>query len=202
MVTTRTPAARALRLLKQNGIARSRDLEGAGVSRTAIRRLLERGLIERVSRGLYRSPDAPRTEQSDLAEAARLVPYGVICLLSALRFHGLTTQNPLEVWLAINHKAWRPRVEHPPLRLVHLSGAALREGVEEHDVGSVRVRVFSAAKTVADCFKFRNRIGTDVAVEALRDYWRQYPKRLETVWRFAEVDRVRRVMQPYLEAMG
>jgi predicted transcriptional regulator of viral defense system len=200
-VSNRTAEARALNVLKRRGIARSRDLERAGLSRTQIRRLRERGLLERVSRGLYQSPDAPLTERHDLAEIARLVPGGIVCLLSALRFHGLTTQNPFEVWLAIDRKAWRPRLEHPPLRLVYLSSSALREGVEQHEVGGVSVRVFSEAKTVADCFKFRNKIGTDVAVEALREYRRAYPKGLEAVWRFAEADRVTRVIRPYLEAL-
>jgi len=193
---------RARSVLGRSGIARSRDLERAGVSRTQIRRLVEQGAIERVGRGLYRRRGAPSTERSDLAQAARLVPGGVVCLLSALRFHGLRTQNPFEVWLAIDRKAWRPRAAHPPLRLVYLSGAALRQGVEEHDVDGVRLRVFSAAKTVADCFKFRNKIGTDVAVETLREFRRAHPRRLEAVWRFAEVDRVTRVIRPYLEAVG
>ena len=201
-MTEISPTKKAQQVLKRLGIARSRDLEYAGVSRTQLRRLIERGLIERVGRGLYGLPGAARTERHHLAEAARRVPGGVVCLLSALRFHGLTTQNPFEVWMAIDRKAWRPRLEHPPLRLVHLSGPALREGVEEHDVGGVVVRVFSAAKTVADCFKFRNKIGADVAVEALRDYRRLHPKRLEAVWRFAEVDRVTRVILPYMEAVG
>jgi hypothetical protein len=166
-------------LLEEVGIARSRDLEHAGVSRTQVRRLCQQGRIERVGRGLYRSPGAPLTERRDLAEATRLVPGGIVCLLWALRFHGLTTQHPFEVWLAIDRKAWRPRTEHPPLRRVHLSGTALRERVEAHDVGGVRVRVFSAAKTVADCFKFRNKIGTDVAVGALREYRRAHGKRLD-----------------------
>lgn len=129
------------------------------------------------------------------------MPRGVVCLLSALRFHGLTTQNPFEVWMAIERKAWRPLVEHPPLRLVYLSGPSLREGIEGHEVDGVAVSVFSPAKTVADCFKFRNKIGTDVAVEALRDYQRQHPKELEAVWRFAEIDRVARVLLPYLESL-
>jgi len=192
----------ALRTLQRLGLARTRDLDRAGVTRTQLRRLLDRGQVERVARGLYSLPGSRRTERSDLAEAARRVPAGVICLLSALRFHGLTTQNPFEVWMAIDRKAWRPKVEHPPMRLVYLSGLALREGVEEHDVGGVKVRVFSAAKTVADCFKFRNRIGSDVAVEALRDYRRRHPKRLGDVWRCAEADRVGRVVRPYLESLG
>jgi predicted transcriptional regulator of viral defense system len=189
-------------ILNRLGIARSRDLERVGISRTQLRRLKDQGLIERVGRGLYSRVGAVLTERHGLAEAARRVPRGTVCLLSALRFHGLTTQNPFEVWLAIDRKAWRPRAAHPPLRLVYLSGAALREGVEEHNVGGVPVRVFSAAKTVADCFKFRNKIGTDVAVEALRDYRRLHTKRLEAVWRFAEVDRVTKVLRPYLEAVG
>lgn len=201
IVTHDPPADRAKRVLQELGIARSRDLERAGVTRTQIRRLVERGRIERVARGLYALPGAPRNEQHDLAEAARRVPGGVVCLLSALRFHGLTTQNPFEVWMAIDRKAWRPKVEHPPLRLVYLSGPALSQGVEDHDVGGVTVRVFSAAKTVADCFKFRNKIGTDVAVEALRDYRRRHPKQLEAVWRFGKVDRVARVLGPYLESL-
>jgi predicted transcriptional regulator of viral defense system len=191
-----------MQLVEREGIARTRDLERAGVSRTQVRRLLARGVLARIGRGLYSRPGAVLTERHNLAEAARVVPGGVVCLLSALRFHGLTTQNPFEVWMAIDRKAWRPRVERPPLRLVYLSGCALQEGVEEHDVGGVTVRVFSAAKTVADCFKFRNKIGTDVAVEALRDYRRLHPKHLDDVWRFAAVDRVARVIGPYLQAVG
>ena len=201
-MTRNTPTDRARLLLEQLGIARSRDLERAGISRTQIRRLLERGQIERVGRGLYRRPGSPLSERQNLVEIARRVPGGIVCLLSALRFHGLTTQNPFEIWLAIDHKAWRPRVEHPPLRLVYLSGPALSEGVEEHEVDGALVRVFCAAKTVADCFKFRNKIGTDVAVEALREYRRASPKQLEAVWRFSEIDRVTQVIRPYLEAIG
>ena len=199
-----TPAIlspKARHVLALSGLAHTRDLERAGTSRTQLRRLLASGAIERVSRGLYMLPGAPRTERHDLAEAARRVPGGVVCLLSALRFHGLTTQNPFEVWMAIDRKAWRSTVEHPPLRLSYLSGASLREGVEEHKVGGVTVRVFSAAKTVADCFKFRNKVGTDVAVEALRDFRRLHPRKLDALWRFAQVDRVARVMRPYLESL-
>ena len=200
-MTSSTPTQKAQHLLQQAGLARSCVLERAGVTRTQLRRLLALGVIERVGRGLYALPGAARTEQHDLAEATRRVPGGVVCLLSALRFHGLTTQNPFEVWMAIDRKAWRPKIEHPPLRLVYLSGPALREGAEEHDVGGVTVRVSSPAKTVADCFKFRNKIGIDIAVEALRDYRRQHPKRLEAVWRFAEVDRVALVLRPYHESL-
>jgi len=200
-VTTKKPISnRMLQLMKREGIVRSRELEQLGVSRTKLRRLIERGLLERVGRGLYSLPGSPLTERHHLAVAARRVPTGVVCLMSALRFHGLTTQNPFEVWLAIDRKAWRPRFSHPPLRLFYLSGASLTDGEEEHRISGVAVRVFSAAKTVADCFKFRNKIGIDVAVEALREYRRVHPKRLEAVWKYAEVDRVTRVIRPYLEA--
>jgi predicted transcriptional regulator of viral defense system len=201
-VPSRTPKERALRVLKERGLARSRDLEAVGLSRSQIHGLHARGVIERVARGLYRDPDAPVTERSDIAEAARLVPGGVVCLLSALRFHGLTTQNPFEVWLGIDRKAWRPKIDHPPIRFVYLSGHALTAGVEEHVVDDVSVRVFGAAKTVADCFKFRNKIGIDVAVAALRAFRASHPKKLEALWRFAELDRVTRVMRPYLEAVA
>jgi predicted transcriptional regulator of viral defense system len=130
------------------------------------------------------------------------VPRGVICLLSALRFHNLTTQNPFEVWMAIPHKAWRPKGEGVRLRLMHLSGHALTSGVEEHRIEGVPVRVFNPAKTVADCFKFRNKIGLDVALEALRDYRRKHRSGMDELWRFAKVCRVTAVMRPYLEALA
>jgi predicted transcriptional regulator of viral defense system len=201
-VTKPATIDRLTTLLRQAGIVRTNEFERHGVSRTQLRRLRERGVVERVGHGLYTLPGAVLTERHSLAEACRRVPGGVICLLTALRFHGLTTQNPFEVWMAIDPKAWRPRGGNPRLRLVHLSGRSFREGVEEHNVAGVRVRVYGAAKTVADCFKFRNKIGLDVAVEALRDYRRMHPKQLGAVWRFAEMNRVARVIQPYLEAIG
>lgn len=201
-VVDQTLEARVRAILRSRGIARSKHLEAEGISRTQIRRLLNQGVLERVGWGLYRDPDAPQSERADLAEAARRVPGGVMCLLTALRFHGLTTVNPFEVWIAIDRKAWRPEVEHPPLRFVYLSGRSLSEGVEEHRVDGVPVRVYSAAKTIADCFKFRNKVGIDVAVEALRAYRETYPSGLEVVWRFAGINRVERVIRPYLEAVG
>ena len=202
IVTSRSPVVRAIAALKKAGTIRSRDLERAGVSRTQIRRLLAQGTITRAGRGLYRSPAAALTERNDLAEVARLVPGGIVCLLSALRFHNLTTQNPFEVWLAIDRKAWRPRLEHPPLRIVYLSGSTLRDGVEDHVVDGVPVRVFSAARTVADCFKFRNKIGLDVAIEALREARRAKQASADELWRYAKVNRVTNVMRPYLEAVA
>lgn len=201
-MTAKDPAQRAMTLLKTRGLVRSRDLEAAGMSRTQLRRLRERGRIDRVARGLYALPGAAFGERHHLVQAAHRVPGGVLCLLSALRYHGLTTQNPFEVWLAIDRKAWRPRPGHPPMRLVYMSRPRLHADVEQHRAEGVTLRVFTAARTVADCFKFRNKIGTDVAVEALRDYRRRHPRQLEAVWRCAEAARVTRVMRPYLEALG
>jgi predicted transcriptional regulator of viral defense system len=199
--TMPSPADRARDLLNQKNLARSKELEQAGLSRSQIQRLLEQGVLERVGRGLYRLAGGTITETDDLASAAKLVPGGVICLLSALRFHGLTTQNPVEVWMTIDAKAWRPLIDHPPIRLLFMSGPSLEEGVETHDLNGVTLRVFNPAKTVADCFKYRNKIGIDVAVEALRDYRRLHPKALELLWHYAKLNRVAKVMQPYLEAV-
>jgi predicted transcriptional regulator of viral defense system len=137
-----------------------------------------------------------------LAEVARRVPKGVVCLLSALRFHGLTTQAPFEVWLAIENKAIAPKLDYPSLRIVRFSGAALTEGVEEHVVDGVMVRVTGVAKTVADCFKYRNKIGLDVALEALREAWRGKRMTSDDLWRYAKVCRVANVMRPYLDSLA
>jgi predicted transcriptional regulator of viral defense system len=202
IVTEEKARYRVTRLLKETGIARPRDFERLAVSRTELHRLCDRGVVERVGRGLYTLPGAVLTERHSLAEAARRIPGGVVSLLSALRFHGLTTQNPSEVWIAIDRKAWRPRGVSPALRLVHMSGESFEKGIETHDVGGVPVRVYGAAKTVADCFKFRNKIGVDVAVEALRDFSRKHRGGATELARFARIDRVSRVMQPYLDSIA
>jgi predicted transcriptional regulator of viral defense system len=167
----------------------------------ALTRLCRSGRLQRVGRGLYVLPDADLTENHALAQACKRVPHGVICLLTALRFHGLTTQSPSEVWIAIDVKARKPRLDATPLRVVRFSGRSLTYGVEEHEVEGVTVRVTSPAKTVADCFKFRNKIGVDVAVEALKDY-RRVRGSADDLWRAAQACRVTNVMRPYLEAIG
>lgn len=191
---------RVARVAKQRGLLRPRDVADAGVTRADLARLARLGLIQKLGRGLYSMASVELTEHHSLAEAAKRLPAGVVCLLSALRFHGLTTQNPFEVWVAIGHKAWRPKSSEPPLRLVHMSGRAASVGIETHVVEGVPVRVFSPAKTVADCFRFRNKIGLDVALEALRDYRRRHRGGMDALWRHAEICRVTRVMQPYIEA--
>jgi predicted transcriptional regulator of viral defense system len=195
-----TAAMDLIEIISTPEVARRRDLLAQGVTKNSLHRLIASGRVERVGRGLYRAKDAEITEYHTLLEASLLVPNGIICLLSALRFHDLTTQAPFEVWMAIDNKSWRPTTDDVPLRIHYFSGRALTEGVERHEIEGVPVKIYSAAKTVVDCFKFRNKIGTDVAIEALRDYLR---KRLpeKDLWRYAEVCRVRNVMYPYLEAM-
>lgn len=190
-----------LALVREAGVLRPRDLKARGLSREYLRRLEQRGLILRSSRGLYMPADADLTESHSLAEACKRVPHGVICLLSALEFHNFTTQWPFEVWLAIDVKARLPQVAYPPLRIMRFSGEAFSYGIEEHWIEGVLVKVYTPAKTVADCFKYRNKIGTDVALEALKDVRRKRLTTLDDVYRAARVCRVERVMQPYLEGM-
>jgi predicted transcriptional regulator of viral defense system len=196
------PKKKLLDLVRKAGVLRTHELENHGISRVYLKRLVDSGQLERIGRGLYTLPGADLGEKSSLAQASKRVPHGVICLLSALRLHGLTTQNPFEVWIAVDQKARRPAVSYPPMRIIHLSGKAFTSGIEDHRVEGINVRVYCAAKTVTDCFKFRNKIGTDVALEALRDYRRKYRSGMDELWRYAKVVRVTRVMQPYLEALG
>jgi predicted transcriptional regulator of viral defense system len=198
---SKSKTAAALALVRELGMVRPRDLAARNIPPDYLDRLYRRGLIDRVARGLYAWPDADVGEYHTLAEAATQAPQGVVCLLSALRFHGLTTQAPHEVWLALPPKAWAPRVEYPKLRLVRFSGRALTEMAEEHVIERVPVRVYSAAKTVADCFKFRNKVGLDVALEALRDCWQDRRATMDELWHAARVCRMANVMRPYLESL-
>ena len=188
--------------VRRLGVARPRDLAQLGIRREYAQRLLASGALVRVSRGLYAVPDAEISSQRSLAEVAKAVPAGTVCLLSALRFHGLTTQSAPEIWIAVDVHAWKPRNLPFPVRTVYFSGAALTEGVEVHKIDGVPVRVYSAAKTVADCFKYRNKIGPEVAVEALKDYLKQHRRGGDVLWHFAKVCRVSNVMRPYLDAAG
>jgi predicted transcriptional regulator of viral defense system len=190
-----------LRLITNAGLLRARDLDKYGIPRTSLRILQDKGLIRRVARGLYVAEDADVTGEHSYAEAAKAVPQGVICLLSALRMHALTTQAPFEVWMAIDVKARKPKVEHPPLRIARFSGAALTAGIQERTIEGVTVKLYSPAKTVADCFKFRNKIGLDVALEALRECLRQRKATRDEIHRMAQVCRVANVMRPYMESL-
>ena len=195
-------ARQVVRLAKQKGILRLRDLQIQGVHPEYVRRLAARGELTHVGRGLYALPDADLTEHHSLAEAAVRVPQGVVCLLTALRFHGLGTQNPKRVWLAIDRKAALPRLEYPPLRIVRFAKAAMTRGVEERRIEGVSVKVTTPARTVMDCFKYRNKIGLDVALEAFRAWRRRKDFKLDEIWKYATLQRVTRVMKPYLEALA
>jgi len=190
-----------LKFIVQRGIVRSRDLQSGGFARTYLQRLEAKGLITRVGRGLYAARDAGVTEGHTLALVCKRVPDAVVCLLSALQFHNFTTQQPFEVWIAIENKARKPTVEYPPVHVVRFSGEALSEGIERHSVEGVSVRVYGVAKTVADCFKYRNKIGLDVAIEALRECRQKKLATFDELWHYACICRVANVMQPYLQAI-
>ena len=190
-----------LELAYRNGVLRPRDLAELGYPRSTLSRLVEKGVLQRVSRGLYCVIDVEATEHQTLAEVAKAHPRAVVCLLSALLFHDLTTQLPRKVWLAVENKTWAPRQEPVKLEVVWLTGKAFSEGIETHDVGGVSVRVYSPAKTVADCFKFRNRVGSDVAVEALRETLREKKATPAEIMKYAKICRVETVIRPYMEAL-
>ncbi len=197
-----TTKQRALRLIGKMGLVRPRELEAEGISRVQLARLVNEGLVVRQARGIYTVPGHAPTEAHSLAQVAKRVPNAVFCLFTALRFHNLTTQSAPEVWIALPEKARRPQLDYPRLRVARFSGPALTEGIEEHSAEGVEIRVYSAAKTVADCFKYRNKVGIDVAVEALRDFSRKHRGGANDLARFARICRVSRVMQPYLDAIA
>ena len=171
------------------------------MSRSHLWNLAKAGKIERVGRGLYRSKETPISTNQTLLEVAKRVPHGVLCLSSALRYHELTTENPFEVWLAIKRGAWSPKLDYPPVRIVHFSEAPFEFGIETHSEDGGTLRVYSPAKTVADCFKFRSKIGMETAVQALRSAYREKKASMDQLWRAAKVCRVVNVMRPYMESL-
>jgi predicted transcriptional regulator of viral defense system len=195
-----TQEQQLLRLARRRRLLRARDVVQEGLPTIALTRLVQAGKLERIARGLYGLPGAATHEHRSLAEVSARVPKGVVCLLSALRVHGIGTQAPFEVWFAIPQRMVAPRLDQPALRVVRMSDAVLTDGVITITVDGVEVPVFNAAKTVADCFKFRNKIGLDVALEALRDGWTKRKFTLDSLWRHATQDRVANVMRPYIEA--
>ena len=191
-----------LALARKHPLLRARDLAEHDLPTVVLTRLVAAGKLERVARGIYSLPGRQPSEYRSLAEASLRVPQGVICLLSALRVHEIGTQAPFEVWMAIPQNAPTPSLDQPALRVVRMSGAALVEGIEVRRIDGVRVPIFSAEKTVADCFKFRNKIGLDVALEALQDGWSRGLLSMDVLARHAATDRVTNVMRPYLESVA
>lgn len=196
-----TQRDQALTLLKRRGLARLTELQTAGVTATTVSRMERAGEVVRLARGLYQLPDAALDPHQSLAEAAHLVPRGVICLASALAFHGLTDQVPAKVWIAIGRKDWRPRVDYPPLRLARFSDEELGRGVERKKVAGTTVPVFGVAKTVADLFRYRRTVGELLAVEGLREALRQRKATPAQIAREARAASVWTTMRPYLTAL-
>lgn len=199
---TTTQTARALDLARQKGLLRASDLAALDVPRIVLTRLTVAGRLEKVGRGLYRLPDAQGSEHESLAAVARRVPQAVFCLLTALQFHEITTQLPRQVWIAMPRGSHVPRIDYPPLKMVQMSDEVYTSGIEEHRRDGVTLRVTNVAKTVADCFKHRNKIGLDVAIEALKDARARSKASVDDIWRFAKIGRVTNVIRPYLESIG
>lgn len=193
---------RVLGLARQQGLLRASDLDRIEAPRIVLTRLTAAGELERLGRGLYRLPGVHSSEHESLATVAAKVPQAVFCLLTALQFHELTTQLPRQVWIAMPRGSHVPRLDYPPIRMVQFTGDAYTAGIEEVERDGARLRVYSAAKTVADCFKHRNKIGLDVALEALKDARARGVASIDDIWRNAQVCRVTHVIRPYLESVG
>ena len=196
-----THTQRVLELARQKGLLRASDLDAIKAPRIVLTRLTAIGLLDKVGRGLYRLPDHPSSEHESLATVATKVPRAVFCLLTALQFHELTTQLPRQIWIAMPRGSHIPRIDYPPIKMVQMTGDVYAEGIETVERDGVMLRVYGVAKTVADCFKHRNKIGLDVALEALKDVRAKRRASADDLWHYAKLCRVANVMRPYLEAM-
>ena len=192
---------RVLDLASQKGLLRASDLDAIDAPRVVLTRLTAAGMLDKVGRGIYRLPSHPGSEHEGLAAIATRVPQAVFCLLTALQFHELTTQLPRQVWIAMPRGSHVPRIDYPPIKMVQMTGNVYAAGIEEHLRDGVKLRVYSTAKTVVDCFKHRNKIGLDVALEALKDARAKRKATADNLWRYAKICRVANVMRPYLEAV-
>lgn len=199
--TDKAAVQRAKDLLRsQSGAFRTGEAIKAGIHPRTLYAMRDQGAVERLGRGMYRFADMPAMGNPDLATVALKVPKGVICLISALSWHEMTSEIPHEIYLALPRGAEPPRLEYPPLRIFWFQGHAFEEGVEEHDMDGIRVRIYSPEKTLVDCFKYRNKIGLDVVLEALKLYRQRKRFKADTLVHFARICRVEKVMRPYLEA--
>jgi predicted transcriptional regulator of viral defense system len=201
MQPEKTQKERVLDLVKRLGVVRTRDLSDRGLHHESLRRLCKDGVLIKTGRGLYELADADVTEHHSLALIGKKIPNAVVCLLSALQFHDIGTQSPSKVWIAIDRRAGKPKMDYPPVRIVRFTGHALDDGIETHSIEGITVKIYNPAKTVADCFKYRNKIGLDVALEALRECLREQRCTNDELWHYAKVCRVANVMRPYLEAV-
>ena len=202
MTSTSAQRFRALELLRARGMLRLKDFVAAGIGPETLARLVREEAVARPARGLYQLPDTQVDVAHALAEAAMLVPKGVVCLTSALQYHELTLQMPSAVWMAIDRAAWRPKIHYPPIRFVRFTGPALIEGVERHRIESVEVPITDPARTIVDCFRYRTKVGLDVAMEGLREGLRRRRCKPDQLWAYARKARVWSIMRPYVEAMA
>ncbi len=200
-MTQSTHADRVIELARQRYILRASDLDAIGVPRVVLGRLTRAGRLQKVGRGLYTIEAAPTLAQDGLLAIASRVPQAVFCLTTALQFHELTTQLPREVWFAMPRGSHLPRIDYPPIKMVQMSGDVYASGVETQVLEGVTVRVFNVAKTVADCFKHRSKVGLDVAIEALKDARAKNKATVDELWQQAKVCRVDTLLRPYLEAI-
>lgn len=201
MNTKNTHQQNALALVKERGIVRSSEFVEAGIPRVIVSRMVASKDLQQLTRGLYCLPDKEFSERESLIVIAAKVPQAVFCLLTALQIHGLTTQLPRKVWIAMPVDSHIPKIEYPPIKMVKYSGKAYSEGVDLQQEDGIEYRVYSPAKTIADCFKHRNKIGIDVAIEALKDAYDKNKVTMDELWHFAKICRVANVMRPYLEAI-
>ena len=188
-----------LKLIKTNGIISPKEIEEKNISRQYVYRLCKKGKLKKISRGLYKLPNKKFSENEILLEVAHRMPNAIICLLTALRFHNMTVQNPFKIWIAIHHKAHTPKI-NMPIKIIRMTGEAFTEGNVKYNIDNMQVNIYNPAKTVADCFKFRNKIGMEVVLEALREYIEQQKGSIDELWKYAKIDRVHNIIRPYIEA--
>ncbi|MBN1919565.1 MAG: type IV toxin-antitoxin system AbiEi family antitoxin domain-containing protein [Verrucomicrobia bacterium] len=197
----KTQGDKLIRYVRKHRVIRPRDLDAIGVPRTVLQRLTDRGELIRQARGIYTLPEHEPTRHIDLATVSARASKAVVCLISALEFHEITTQVPHAVWIMISKVGHPPKIDQPPIRVVRASGRSLMSGIETRQIEGVTVRITSPAKTVADCFKYRDHVGQDVAIEALRDCLRQHKATPSDLYEMARIDRVARIIRPYIEAL-
>lgn len=201
IMQNKTHTQQLLHLARDKGILRTCDLKNAGIPRVYLTRLIASGQLERTERGLYRLPDNIPCEQESLMLIATKVPQAIFCLLTALQFHELTTQLPYQVWIAMPRGSHIPQIQYPPLKMIQCLPDVHMQGVEIFEKNQVKLRVYGVSKTIVDCFKYRNKIGIDVAVEALKQAIDQKKVNIDELWHYAKICRVTNVMRPYLEAL-
>jgi predicted transcriptional regulator of viral defense system len=201
MMTSLNKDKAAELIFRKHGILRASQAIKSGIHPEKLYQLRDRGVITQISRGVYRLSDAEELSNPDLVMVSTKIPQGIICLISALSFYDLTTQIPHAVYIALPNKAWQPQLDYPPIKIYRMSGQALTEGIKTYTLDSVKVRIYCPAKTVADCFKFRNKIGLDVAIEALKEY-RSHKYPIKDLLKYARICRVEKIITPYLEALG